>query len=368
MATFSHTQAIAHLIIMGIAIFVLLQSGIVQFGLRKKFPDNTRLLFCLYLSAVAICLATRLILSLQIQAVEASFVQLPPLDTVLAYPAILMITLYVIELICPRWVNRRRMLLLLAPWGLLTVLLFVWQGDQIRSLHTTREVFRYLYEPNVWIRFLLTLLLLPCGIWLLIMPYNWHIGHADHKMIRFITIYLFLGISAQCINNICKSSPFTTLFICSFISFICFIIYFETHIRLQVSEHIQEKSPKPSPPTKQAPANEVAERLRKVIETPETWQNPDMQQEELCKLVGTNRTYLLEAIKQLGFSNYYDMLNQRRVTFIMEELKKQPEQNIQELFYRAGYRSRATASRNFQAIAGCSPSEFIESFIDPPHT
>ena len=79
--------------------------------------------------------------------------QLPPLDTVITYPAILMLTLYVIELIHPRWANWRRTLLLLSPWGLLTILLFVWQGDQIRTLHTCREVFHYLYEPNVWIRF-----------------------------------------------------------------------------------------------------------------------------------------------------------------------------------------------------------------------
>lgn len=44
----------------------------------------------------------------------------------------------------------------------------------------------------------------------------------------------------------------------------------------------------------------------------------------------------------------------------MSELRKAPAQNLQELFFRAGYRSRATASRNFRLIAGCSPSEFIE--------
>lgn len=71
--------------------------------------------------------------------------------------------------------------------------------------------------------------------------------------------------------------------------------------------------------------------------------------------------------EQLGFSNYHDMLNRCRVAFIMEELKKQPDQSIQELFYRAGYRSRATASRNFQLIAGCSPSEYIASFTNQPH-
>ena len=367
MTTFSHTQTIAHLIIMGIGIFICLQSSFILFSLRKKHHDNTCLLFCLYISTVNICLITRLILTFLTPTIEKSFVQLPPLDTVITYPAILMLTLYVIELIHPRWANWRRTLLLLSPWGLLTILLFVWQGDQIRTLHTCREVFHYLYEPNVWIRFLLTLMLLPCGIWLLIMPYNWRIGGANHKMIRFITIYLFLGIFGQCINNIYKSFPFTTLFNCFFISLICFMIYFETHIRLQSPEHIQEESPKPTPPAKQSPANEVVERLRKVLEMPDTWQNPDMQQEELCKLVGTNRTYLLEAIKQLGFSNYHDMLNRCRVAFIMEELKKQPDQSIQELFYRAGYRSRATASRNFQLIAGCSPSEYIASFTNQPH-
>lgn len=369
MTTFSHTQAIAHLIIMGIGIFICLQSSFILFSLRKKHHDNTCLLFCLYISTVNICLITRLILTFLTPTIEESFVQLPPLDTVITYPAILMLTLYVIELIHPRWANWRRTLLLLSPWGLLTILLFVWQGDQIRTLHTCREVFLYLHEPNVWIRFLLTLLLLPCGIWLFVMPYNWRICSADYKTIRFITIWLFLGIIGQCINNIAKSPSYTTPFVCGFIGFICFMGYFETHIRLQAPDQpIQEEEhPAPLSPANQAPNNEVAERLRKIIEDPDTWQNPDLKQEELCRRVGTNRTYLLEAIKQLGFNSYYDMLNRSRVAFIMAELRKNPDQNIQELFYRAGYRSRATASRNFQLIAGCSPSEFIASFTNQPH-
>ena len=195
MTTFSHTQTIAHLIIMGIGIFVSLQSSFILFSLRKKHHDNTCLLFCLYILTVSICLITRLILTFLTPTIEESFVQLPPLDTVITYPAILMLTLYVIELIHPRWANWRRTLLLLSPWGLLTILLF----------------------------------------------------------------------------------------------------------------------------------------------------------------------------EQLGFSNYHDMLNRCRVAFIMEELKKQPDQSIQELFYCAGYRSRATASRNFQLIAGCSPSEYIASFTNQPH-
>lgn len=369
MTTFSNTQAIAQLIVMGICIFVLVQSCVIQFGRRKKRHDYSCLLFCVYASTIALGMVIRLIRAFLLSSMERNFVQLHPVDTIMGYPVILMITLYCIELIHPRWINRRRLLLLLAPWALLTVLLFIWQGDQIRTLHTSQEVFLYLHEPNVWIRFLLTLLLLPCGIWLFIMPYNWRICSADYKTFRFITIWLFIGIIGQCINNIAKSPFYTTPFVCNFIGFICFMGYFETHIRLQAPDQpIQEEEhPAPLSPANQAPNNEVAERLRKIIEDPDTWQNPDLKQEELCRRVGTNRTYLLEAIKQLGFNSYYDMLNQSRVAFIMAELRKNPDQNIQELFYRAGYRSRATASRNFQLIAGCSPSEFIASFTNQPH-
>jgi AraC-like DNA-binding protein len=46
---------------------------------------------------------------------------------------------------------------------------------------------------------------------------------------------------------------------------------------------------------------------------------------------------------------------------VVEELKRNPDANIQELFIDAGYRHRSTAWRQFQKLKGVSPTEFVSS-------
>jgi D-3-phosphoglycerate dehydrogenase len=58
--------------------------------------------------------------------------------------------------------------------------------------------------------------------------------------------------------------------------------------------------------------------------------------------------------------NISDMLNRRRIDYVCQQLRKDPNASIQTLFEEAGYRSRTTAWRHFTNIVGCTPSEFVE--------
>ena len=123
------------------------------------------------------------------------------------------------------------------------------------------------------------------------------------------------------------------------------------------------ETPLPSEEPEQKPdvITEVSQRIQMALENPDIWQNPDLTQDDLVRMVRTNRRYLQLGIKQLGYDSYPDMINRRRVAYIQEQLHDDPAQNLQSLFYDAGYRSRTSAWRNFTAIAGCSPTEYCES-------
>ena len=60
----------------------------------------------------------------------------------------------------------------------------------------------------------------------------------------------------------------------------------------------------------------------------------------------------------LTFNEY---INQRRVNYIVEQLKRNTETSLPKLFAYVGYNQRTTAIRNFQKITGVTPAEFIES-------
>ena len=93
---------------------------------------------------------------------------------------------------------------------------------------------------------------------------------------------------------------------------------------------------------------------------PAVWQDSELTGDKIVHLVGTNRTYIQQAAKQLGFANLSDMLNRRRIDYVCQQLRKDPNTSIQTLFIDAGYRSRTTAWRHFTSIVGCTPREFVE--------
>ena len=84
----------------------------------------------------------------------------------------------------------------------------------------------------------------------------------------------------------------------------------------------------------------------------------------LARMVGSNKTYVHQAFATYGGTNYKNYVNRLRVDFIdfiVIELRSKPNQNLENLFYRGGYRSRTTAGRNFKDIMGISPSDYAVS-------
>jgi AraC-like DNA-binding protein len=98
---------------------------------------------------------------------------------------------------------------------------------------------------------------------------------------------------------------------------------------------------------------------------PDIWKDSEINGDKLARLAGTNRNYLQQAAKELGFTGLTEMIHRRRIDYVCEQLRIDPTASIQDLFYDAGYRSRTTAWRHFSDIVGCTPTEFVERNIKP---
>lgn len=96
---------------------------------------------------------------------------------------------YPIEVISPGWLNRKKLLLLFLPW-LATVALLVAVPFGFRSLASFGDMMRHIGEFSVWFRLLLLLLAVPPYSFLLFyIPYNWRQSSADHRWVRFYTLW-----------------------------------------------------------------------------------------------------------------------------------------------------------------------------------
>lgn len=93
----------------------------------------------------------------------------------------------------------------------------------------------------------------------------------------------------------------------------------------------------------------------------EGWFNPEITQTNLAAKLFTNRTYIADAFKRNIGMTFKDYQTKRRIDFMVQQLKRNPHADIQELSFRVGYRDRSTAWRNFRKIIGMSPTEFLET-------
>lgn len=105
--------------------------------------------------------------------------------------------------------------------------------------------------------------------------------------------------------------------------------------------------------------NKMFCKLEKYMNETKAWRDPDITMSSLVRYVSTNRTTFALIMKENGFDSYSCYINQYRVKDFIDLYNCNRTENYQDLFYDAGFRSRATALRNFKQITGMTPSEYF---------
>jgi YesN/AraC family two-component response regulator len=143
------------------------------------------------------------------------------------------------------------------------------------------------------------------------------------------------------------------------ICFFVFVAYYELRERIIVSSSTQDYL-KPDTASTDFVGDELWIKIMRIVEENEGWRNPDMDMSSLTKQLFSNRTYVGDAFKLHTGMTFGEYITKRRIDYVAERLKHNPDANIQELFIEAGYRHRSTAWRHFQKLKGVSPTEFAE--------
>ncbi len=370
-----HTDLIT-LILFGVHVVIQAAAACIMFAKHRQQNDRSRLFIALFFAASAVASVGEIIIALWAPQYSGGFLLLDPMIILCGFAVFFLLLLYPVEVLRPKWLNTRRIVVMLLPWLILSAALLIGEHFAVRPLHSLNDVATYIHEPNVWLRILLTFIYIPYGVWLLVMQHNWRNSSAPLPWIHAVvvitmcmTITYFGSRGLRLFwANVAHETLYTAVTV--------LILYIELAIRLRVPDDkadtiytppiVEPDAPIPATPDVPTPQEvsdvikEVANRLTEAMQNPDVWQNPDLTQTDLIRLIGTNRRYCQLAIKYLGYDSYPDMINRRRVRYIQEQLHTAPHQNLQNLFYDAGYRSRTSAWRNFSAITGCSPTDFTQ--------
>jgi AraC-like DNA-binding protein len=98
--------------------------------------------------------------------------------------------------------------------------------------------------------------------------------------------------------------------------------------------------------------------LLSLMQQEELFKDPDLSRDTLAARLGTNRTYLADAVKSCAGQTLGDFVNHLRLRWAAEALSQESDLSVSAVGEDAGFASRSTFYRLFQQHYGMSPSAF----------
>ena len=361
-------------IVLSFTVCIFLYNGVLLW-IRRIPGDRSRLFLSITFLASGLGFLFRLIMVGR--GVPAAPQVLTLYSLAFGFLALLLLLLYPAEVISPGWLNLKRALKASSPYILLSLIVLVVPFD-FRPLSSFQEIWRYAYEPNVWIRLLMLAVFVPYCLLLFYIPFNWKYSSATKAWIYKYTFIiqvvsiLFFCSTLTGLPAVSISHHLWCLLAC------CYMTYQEFNVRLRVPRGPAGQEPAPGTgaaepvqsalllPDQPVPeeADPLWEKLDLLMNREELWRNPDLTLESLSSRLLTNRTTLSRVIRKNTSLGYKEFINRRRIEEVLKLIDSGELFYIQDAFFRVGFRSRSTALRYFREFTGVTPSEYINNL---PH-
>lgn len=275
-----------------------------------------------------------------------------------------MMTIYPIEVVIPRELNRKWLLLLFSPVILVFAVYGAMRvfGDGFRTLNTLDDIARYWHEPNVWFRFPIILLIYGYAFILYYIPQSKMRGNITLNWIRAYTFgnigvgMLYLGMI---LFGAYPVGIFHTLY---FALYVGYITYQELYVRLFIpdSENTQCNTCNRRVEDLGSEAEKILwASLKKYMYQETAWRNPNLSISLLADAVGTSNAEIAALLEAMGYSEFDDYVGEFRIRDFCDRVDNGDHITMDDTFFRVGFRYRDVASKQFMRIMHQSPEEYI---------
>ena len=365
---FTYQNSRFSLLVLGIHVFAQLAAAVLIY-IKHHEPNQRswRYIFIFFVTSAIASLAEILLISNHSFTLDA-YKLLDPLIIIPGFYIFALLLCYIIDLMLPKGLDLKRLFLIFTPSFIVSgvVLYFVITGN-ITSIYSVSRLRLLIANTDVIPRVIFLFIYLPYNLLLVVLRFKYKNKNLQKYLDALISLTILLSVSYIFSRGLQFFHAYViheVLYILLSIS----IVYAEHYERLHVplAKVRNYYSQEQVPTSTQETVALVAQNLSRLMDDPRFWQDPDLTNDKIVHLVGTNRTYIQHAAKLLGFANLSDMLNRRRIDYVCRQLNLNPNASVQDLFYDAGYRSRTTAWRHFTTIVGCTPTEFVERDTPPP--
>lgn len=130
-------------------------------------------------------------------------------------------------------------------------------------------------------------------------------------------------------------------------------------LQIDINEEAQTEKTEPGIDTAELTRHEVAEKILNVMDKERLFLKPGLSIIDVARAVGSNRTYVSESINSVMNQSFNDFINNMRVSYAMDLLRKSPTRCISDIAFESGFASDAAFYRNFRKFSGESPSLWL---------
>lgn len=278
--------------------------------------------------------------------------------------------MYPIEVISPGYLNFRRILKLYSPWFLLVGIYGLCRqlGVSFPPYHSLLDMLPHISLFHVWFRLLLSLLIFAPVLFIFTIPYTRRYNNTNRAWILKYTTCLTINTMAYLVLLFSDLLVIKILYYYVSVGCSIYVAYMELFERLIERRAVTDSTPDFAAIdeincTEASPAkpNPLCEKIILHMNRTSDYRDPDISLNKLADLLCTNRTTLSNALHELGYSSFNNYINTLRIEDFIRRVRNKESVNYQDAFFDSGFRSRATALRNFKQYTGKTPSEYFSN-------
>lgn len=116
--------------------------------------------------------------------------------------------------------------------------------------------------------------------------------------------------------------------------------------------------------TNQPIISELQKRIEQLMEEEQLFRQPNLKIVDLVQKLGTNRSYIYQAInREMGLS-FAEYINRMRIEYASQLILQHPDMPVSTIGEQAGFNSSTSFYRNFKKYKGMGPKEYQSSMKD----
>lgn len=110
---------------------------------------------------------------------------------------------------------------------------------------------------------------------------------------------------------------------------------------------------------------ELMQQLLRLMEEKKPYLNSNLRVEDVADLLGTNRTYVSNCIKNIRGCQFIQFVNAYRIEHAKQLLRQNRDIKTSYVWTASGFSSEASFFRNFKETTGMTPKEWLNAYQEP---